>query len=160
MGLQKHLKQAIEEHKKKISGPHFLFSAENPLHPHKNELNLTHEQVLHHLRGAGYDVHEVQGHYGAPEKSIAVYGVGPEHAEKLHNLAARLGQDSSIYSTGQKHEMRYHHGENAGMKIHGIGTQWHSQKPSDFYTALPGGVHHFTHNFDFDKPDHSGKKAS
>jgi hypothetical protein len=139
----------IQEHKDKISGPHFLLSAENPRFPDKNELKLDHNSVLSHLQGAGYDAHSVEGHYGAPEKSIVVYGISPDHAEKLHGLAAKLGQDSSIYSTGQKHEMRFHHGENAGKKIHGIGTVWHKQKPGDFYTALPGGVHHFTHNFDF-----------
>lgn len=157
-GIAGAMKHAMQEHKEKLSGPHFLFSAENPKHPHKNELNLTHEQILHHLKGAGYDAHEVHGHYGAPERSIAIYGVDPNHAEHLHNLAAKLGQDSSIYSTGQKHEMRFHHGEDAGKKIHGVGTNWHAKKPGDLYTTLPGGQHHFTHNFDFDNPDLSGQK--
>lgn len=145
----KALFKQINQHKDRVSGPHFLMSAENPKFPEKNELKLGHDDVLKHLRGAGYDAHEVAGHYGAPEKSIIIYGVNPEQGEKLHGLAAKLGQDSSIYSTGRRHEMRFHHGEMAGKKIHGIGTTWHEKRPSDFYTALPGGVHYFTHSFDF-----------
>jgi len=153
MGMAKGIKSALKDHKEKIQGPHFLFSAENPKHPEKNELKMDHNQVLGHLRGAGHDAHSVNGHYGAPEKSIAVYGVSPEHAEKLHGVASKLGQDSSIYSTGKKHEMRFHHGNDAGKKVHGEGTVWHKEKPKDMFTTLPGGRDHFTHNFDFDKSE-------
>lgn len=147
----KALFKSIQEHKDKIAGPHFLMSAENPKFPEKNTLGLDHNAVLGHLQGAGYDAHEVNGHYGAPEKSIVVYGISPEHAEKLHGLASKLGQDSSIFSDGQNHEMRFHHGEMAGKKILGSGTQHHQAKPADFFTTLPGGANHFTHNFNFDK---------
>lgn len=140
---------ALSEHKNKVAGPHMLLSAENPKFPEKNELGLNHGQVLEHLQGAGYDAHEVDGHYGAPEKSIIVYGINHEHAENLHNLAARMGQDSSIYSNGTNHEMRFHHGADAGKKVLGQGTDHHTAKPADFFTTLPGGVHHFTHKFDF-----------
>ena len=149
--------KAMVDHKQKISGPHFLFSADNPKFPENNKLGLNHEQVLHHLKGAGYDAHEVKGHYGAPERSIAIYGVTPEHAEKLHGMAAQLGQDSSIYSSGKDHEMLFHHGDQKGKKVTGQGTNWHQQKPNDFYTSLPGGVHHFTHNFNFDKSEERQK---
>lgn len=153
MGIERGILKAIDDHKEKIQGPHFIFSAENPKFPHLNQIGLNHDQVLHHLKGAGYDAHEVHGHYGAPEKSIAVYGVSPKHAENLHAMASKLGQDSSIYSTGKKHEMRFHHGKDAGKKILGEGTSWHKQKPKDFFTSLPGGVHHFTHNFNFGKSE-------
>ena len=146
----KALFKTMNEHKEKISKPHFLFSAENPKFPEKNELKMDHHTVLSHLQGAGYDAHEVNGHYGAPEKSIVVYGATPDHAEKLHGLASKLGQDSSIYSTGDQHEMRFHHGDMAGKKIKGAGTVWHKEKPADFFTQLPGGTHQFTHNFDFE----------
>jgi hypothetical protein len=148
MGIQTGISNALKDHKQKISEPHFLMSAENPKHPEKNELKMDHPTVLAHLKGAGYDAHETQGSYdGKKEKSIAVYGVKPEHAEHLHGLAARLGQDSSIFSTGKKHEMRIHHGPEAGKKILGEGTTWHNQAPKDNFTTLPGGSHHFTHNF-------------
>lgn len=154
----KALLKSISDHKEKLSRPHFIFSAENPKYPKKNEVKLSHKEVLGHLQGAGYDAHEVDGHYGAPEKSIIVYGVNKEHQEKLHGLAAKLGQDSSIHSDGTNHEMRFHHGDDAGKKITGSGTQFHKEKPADFYTTLPGGVHHFTHNFDFDKSESLQKK--
>lgn len=147
----KALFKSIQEHKTKIAGPHFLMSAENPKFPDKNALGLDHSAVLGHLKGAGYDAHEVNGHYGAPEKSIVVYGVNSEQAEGLHGLASKLGQDSSIYSNGANHEMRFHHGDMAGKKILGAGTQHHQTKPADFFTTLPGGANHFTHNFDFNK---------
>lgn len=151
MSAGKALFKSIKEHRSKIDGPHFLLSAQNPKYPEHNQLGLDHDAVLGHLQGAGYDAHAVEGHYGAPEKSIIVYGVTPDHAEKLHGLAARMGQDSSIYSTGQNHEMRFHHGADAGKKITGQGTQWHKEKPADFFTSVPGGTHHFTHNFNFDE---------
>jgi hypothetical protein len=130
-------------------GSHFLFSAENAKHPHKNELKMDHKQTLAHLKKQGYKAHEVGGHYdGKPETSIMVHNVSPKQAEHLHGIASKLGQDSSIYSQGGKHEMRYHHGENAGKKVHGEGTVWHKEKPNDFYTTTPNGKH-FTHNFNF-----------
>lgn len=153
MGIDTGILSAIKNHKEKIEGPHFLFSAENPRHPEKNQLGLDHEQTLHHLKGAGYDAHEVKGSYGSPERSIVVYNVKPEHATQLHSLASKLGQDSSIYSTGKAHEMLYHHGEQKGKKVKGEGTTWHDQKPKDFYTSLPGEQHHFTHNFNFEKSE-------
>ena len=143
-------------HREGLSKPHFLLSAENPLHPHKNELGMSHEQVLGHLKQHGYDAHEVMGHYGAPEKSILIHNVNPQQSEQLHGLASKLGQDSSIYSTGKKHEMRFHHGEKAGQSHYGEGTQFHAQKPEDFFTTLPSGEH-FTHGFDFSQTKPSGQ---
>lgn len=148
MGIDRGLLQAMKDHKSRVEGPHFLFSAENPRHPEKNEAKLTHKEVLEHLKGAGYDAHEVNKHYGHEEKGIVVYGTSPEHAEQLHSLAARLGQDCSIHSNGLRHEMHYHHGENAGKVVHGEGTKWHKTAPKENYTSTPGGQHHFSHNFD------------
>lgn len=140
------------DHKAKISQPHFIFSAENPKYPDKNKHGFTHEQALKHLKNLNYDAHPVNGHYGAPEKSIIVYGTNPKQNEGLHRFASDLGQDSSIHSNGQQHEMRFHHGADAGKTVHGEGTEFHSNKPSDFYTTLPNG-NHFTHNFKFDKSE-------
>ena len=87
-----------------------------------------------------------------------------EFEKSLSNLVSlkkseepKLGQDSSIYSNGGKHEMRYHHGEKAGKSHLGSGTEYHKEKPKDLYTTLPNGKH-FTHNFDFDKL-HDSKKV-
>ncbi len=156
MGLDRALLKTLNEYKHGVSQPHFLFSAENPAHAEKQSLHLDHHQVLQHLRGAGYDAHTVSGHYGSPETSIMVHNVSPEQANHLHGLASRLGQDRSMYSTGSKHEMRFHHGDKAGKSHYGEGTNWHESKPSDFYTTTPSG-HHFTHNFDFNNLQGSGK---
>lgn len=145
----KALHRQIKEHKEKVNGPHFLFSAENPAFPDRNEVGLTHNDVLNHLQGAGYDAHEISHYNGKSERGIIVYGVDGEKTEHLHNLAKRLGQDSSIHSDGENHEMRFHHGERAGKKFKGKGTQWHSTKPDSAHLSLPGGIHHFSHTFDY-----------
>lgn len=158
--LEKSLRDLISIKKKEENpklGNHFLFSAENPMHPHKNEMKMDHKQTLSHLKQKGFNAHEVKGHYGAPETSIMVHNVSPDQAEHLHGIASKLGQDSSIYSNGGKHEMRFHHGENAGKKVHGEGTVWHKDKPKDFYTTMPNGQH-FTHNFDFNKSEETAKE--
>ena len=111
---------------------------------------MDHKQTLAHLKSKGYNANEVKGHYGSPETSIMVHNVSPKQAEHLHGMASKLGQDSSIYSTGKEHEMRFHHGEKSGKSIHGSGTVEHSEKPKDNFTTLPNGKH-FTHNFDFSK---------
>ncbi len=129
-------------------GNHFLFSAENPMHAHKDQMKMTHEQTMNHLKQKGFNASTVQGHYGSPETSIMVHNVSPEQAEHLHGLASKMGQDSSIYSQGGKHEMRFHHGEQAGKKVLGEGTTFHTEKPKDMFTTLPSGQH-FTHNFKF-----------
>lgn len=148
MGIRKAIAFATQEHKDKISSPYFLFSAQNPKHPEQNSLKLEHDQILQHLRGAGYDAHEIEGSYGSPEKAIIIYGLEPQQMEELHQLAAKLGQDSSISSDGEKHEMRFHHGDHSGQKLQGCGLTWHQGRPQDQYSSLPGGQHHFTHNFD------------
>lgn len=149
MGVDRGILSALHDHKEKIKGPHFIMSSQNPKYPEKNELGFSHEKLLSHLKSAGYDAHGVNAHYDAPEKSILVYGVSPEQATKLHGLASRLGQDSSIYSSGKEHQMHFHHGTDKGKVVNGTGTEWHKQKPKNMYTSLPGEGGHFTHNFDF-----------
>ena len=149
---------SLEKSEEKL-GSHFLMSAENPMHPAKNKLKMNHEQTLAHLKSKGYKANTVKGHYGSPETSIMVHNVSPKQSKHLHHIASELGQDSSIYSHGGKHEMKYHHGENAGKTVHGEGTVWHAKKPDDFYTTLPSGKH-FTHNFDFSKSESAAKELS
>lgn len=141
-----------EDHEAKITKPHFLLSAQNPKFPSRDKLKLTHDQALNHLKSQGHDAHSVNGHYGSPEKSIVVYGPKKEHIKKLHQFAADMGQDSSIHSNGQKHEIHFHHGADKGKVIHGEGTTFHTKKPKDLYTTLPNGKH-FTHNFHFSKSE-------
>jgi hypothetical protein len=150
MGMDKGLLAALTDHQEKARGPHFIFSAENPKHADKNQLNMSHHQVIHHLGSAGYDSHEINGLKGAP-KSIIVYGINENQANDLHKLASRLGQDSSIYSDGNAHEQRFHHGLDEGKSLYGKGTVWHKQPPEGNYTSLPGGAAYFTHHLGVDK---------
>jgi hypothetical protein len=146
MGIDRGLLQAMNDHKSKVEGPHFLFGVDNPSHPDKNEIKLDHNKVLHHLKGAGYDAHEVKGDYANPRK-IIVYGVKPEQAMELHVMASKLGQESSIYSTGLRHEKLYHHGKHSGKKVQGKDVVWKQTQGSQI-TTLPGGQHHFSYNFE------------
>ncbi len=81
----------------------------------------------------------------------------PEVAEDLHKRAASLGQGHSIYSTGQAHEMRFHHGAYAGRSHYGEGTSSYGQEPEDSYHSLPGGSTHFDHHFDYRSHHMSGQ---
>ena len=127
--------------------PHFIFSAEEPRHP--RTLNWTHDQTLDFLKHRGYNAEEIQGKYGGKsEKSIMVKNPHPEAINHLMNLSTKLGQDSSIYSSGHHHEMHFHHGENAGKHLKGQGTNHHVNQPEDNYSTLRDS--HFTHNFNWD----------
>jgi hypothetical protein len=133
-------------------GHHIIFSAENSPYPNKVRSNATHEQVLSHLRARGEDAHEVQGHYGSPERSIIIHN--PKAPDKIKRMAHMLGQESVIHSDGTNHRLEYLHGEHAGKHVKGTGTVWHINKPGDLYTSLPDG-RHFTHNLDFSTMEHT-----
>jgi hypothetical protein len=125
--------------------PHILMSAENP--QHHAELKMNHDDVLKMLRNKGYDVEDVQGKYGKPEKSLMIKNP-PQHAYKhFHELARKLGQDSLIISNGYDHEMHYTNGEKAGKHNKGQGTEIYRKQPDDFYTTDEKGKH-FQHNLD------------
>ena len=128
---------------------HFLFSAENPTVEPK--LKMSHEQVLELLRDKGYKAESIKRLYGGkPEKSILIHRPNRKSIRHLQNLARDLGQESSIYSNGYRHEMHFHNGPNTGQHIKGQGTNFHRKNhlPQDNYSSLNDGTH-FTHNFDF-----------
>lgn len=149
MGIDKGILSALTDHEQKVRGPHFIFSAEKPLHQQNNEMKMNHDQIVNHLFNAGYDAHSIQTHYGNPSKSIIVYDVTPELAEDLHKLASKLGQGHSIYSTGSANEMRFHHGAFDKRSHYGKGTQYFKNPPANGYHSLPGNYTHFNHNFDY-----------
>ena len=149
MGIDKGILAALADHKQKIKGPHFIFSAENPVHPNKNEMKLGHDQILNHLYNSGYDAHEIKSHYGKPSRSIIIYEVDPLQAEELHKLASRLGQGHSIYSDGMAAEMRFHHGSYANRAHYASDTDYYEECPKDSFHSLPGDAIHFDHKFDY-----------
>ena len=124
--------------------PHYIFSAENPLHPSK--LQMSHEDVINFLKKKGYNAEEMSGKYGSEEKSILIHNPPKNSLKHLNNFAAALGQESSIISDGYKHEMHYLNGTKAGRHYKGEGTVFHKKQPSDYYSTLSDGTQ-FTHGF-------------
>jgi len=134
--------------------PHFIFSAENPKHPQK--MKMSHDEVVQTLRDKGYHVDNMQGRYGGlPEKYIIVHNPKKHAVKKLIDLSHALGQDSSIYSDGENHEMHFHHGDKANTHIKGKGSSFFDKESEDYYSTLNG--EHFSHNFDWDNQHPSDK---
>jgi len=128
--------------------PHFIFSAENPVHPSK--FKMTHEEVMDFLDVRGYKIEEMNGKYGDHEKSILIHNPSKYSIKHLKQLSSDLGQDSSIYSDGYNHELHFHHGDSAGQHVKGQGSNFHRFEPQDNYSTLDDGTH-FTHNLNFDE---------
>lgn len=154
--LKKAEKQFIEDLHKNIGKkphaihdkmPHFIFSVEQPRYDSK--INMSHDEMVGFLKDKGYQVDSIKGHYGEPEKSIMIHNPPKSSLKYFHDLAHKLGQESSIYSDGTSHEMHFHHGDYAGQHIKGQGTNISENKPEDFYSELPSGGY-FTHQFDWD----------
>jgi len=128
--------------------PHFIFSAENPLH--ESRIQMTHDEAIDFLTSKGYDVEGMNGKYGTEERSIIIHNPPKNAFKHLNNFASSLGQDSAIISDGYNHEMHYVNGPKKGRHHKGESTVFHKEAPADFYSTLNDGSH-FTHGFDFDK---------
>ena len=128
--------------------PHFIFSAENPLH--ESQLQMTHDEAIDFLTSKGYNVEGMSGKYGTEERSILVHNPPKNSWKHLNSFAASLGQDSSIISDGYNHEMHYLNGSKKGRHHKGESTVFHKDAPADFFSTLEDGSH-FTHAFDWDK---------
>lgn len=157
MGIDKGILAALADHKEKIRGPHFIFSADRPVDPKHNDMKMSHDQILNHLYRAGYDAHEMKSHFGKPSRCIVIYQIGPEEAEELHKLASNLGQGNSIYSNGLASEMRFHHGAYANRAHYAEGTDYWDDAPRDGYYSLPGDAQHFSHKFNYKSIDLAGQ---
>ena len=134
--------------------PHYIFSAENPMHPSK--LEMSHEDTVSFLKDKGYNVEEMNGKYGDEERSILIHNPPKNSLKHLNNFVSSLGQDSAIISDGYDHEMHYLNGPKSGRHHKGQGTVFHRDAPSDFYSTLSDGSH-FTHGFDFDNTHKDSK---
>jgi hypothetical protein len=125
-----------------------IMSGENPRFPAAAS---GHESLKNELTQMGVRHQEVQGHYGAPEKSFLIYGLPREH---LMALGKKYGQESVIHNEGGNREFIYTHGPHAGKMHPGLPTheQWTDQEgpPEDYYTKMPEGGYTRLH-FDFDK---------
>lgn len=128
--------------------PHFIFSAENAMHP--ANIEMSHDDALEFLKNKGYDAEPMSGKYGKEEKSIIIHNPPKSSLRHLNEFAGNLGQDSAIVSDGYNHEMHYLNGKKAGKHHKGQGTVLHQDPPHDYYSTLEDGTH-FSHGFDFDK---------
>jgi hypothetical protein len=157
-------KQAIESLYKselnsvKARKPHYIFSAQNPFYPENMRYNMSHSDVMDLLQRKGYQVEEMDGMYGKPEKSILVHNPSKLAVKHLLDLTKDLGQESSIYSDGYNHEFHYHGGENAGKHAKGQGTTIHKRPPEDFYSTMADGTN-FTHLINMDELHDASKSA-
>ena len=142
-----------ELRKNQSLGDHMIFSMDNPSHGQHD--GNAHPNMLSQLKSMGADVHEAQGKYGKPERSIIVRSPSEQIRNHVVSSAHANGQDSIILSNGNEHKMVYLNGEHVGMHHAGIGTQYHEQEPEDFYTKMSNGTM-FSHNFDFDKLHKAG----
>jgi hypothetical protein len=153
MSIAQALINTIKYHKDKINGPHFIFSAENPIHPKYKNLHLNHEQVLSNLQKAGFDAHPIYSCFDIPDKSILIYLTDPTQINQLLDLAFNLGQESCIVSDGNKHILQFINGDFKGSQISGEGSTWYNKKPYNDYCSLPGEIGYFSHNFQLEKSE-------
>jgi hypothetical protein len=144
------LYKSEDNHPLRDGKPHFIFSAEEPRHEAKYEMS--HDDMVNHLKSKGYKVHELQGKYGGKsEKSILVQNVKPHQTKALMNYAQNLGQDSAIYSDGNgSHELHYLNGDKAGTHHKGFGTSIPTVAPEDNFSTMEDGTM-FAHSLDWNQ---------
>lgn len=157
----------LKDHPVFAGGTYGIVSAENPLVTPDKGAD-THQALTDELRRMGLEHHEVDGHYGKPEKSVIIYN--PTRKQML-DLGTRYGQGSVIYSQNHNPELHYTHGERLtedGPIVHkGLSrfvpkgqevVSWFDTVPDDFYTKMPGGA--FRINFDFSGEPHEPLEKS
>ena len=161
MGINKMGKSETSYHPATHGGHHFIFSPEKPRGP--KDLDWSPDQVKHYLENKlGETIEDTHGKYGSHERSFIVHD--PKNIEKLHQLASKLGQESSVESKDGQHEMHYYHGHHAGHVRLGHGTEVYDEQPDDNYTRTvtpDGNAKFFSHSFDWDdknlKPMHKNE---
>ena len=127
---------------------HMIFSMDNPAHGQHDDQK--HSAMLELLKQHGAEHHEIEGHYGSPERSIIVSNPDNALYSAIEKILTDHGQESYIVSDGHNHKMKFLNGENAGKHVRGQGTQFHEQAPATGFSKTKDGEI-FTHNFDFGK---------
>ena len=134
----------------------FIFSADNPLH--KQTLNIPHENLVDGLQRKGYHVEEASGTYGGESERTFVVQNPPDDAmPHLHSIVKQLGQESSLYTKGQKNELHFHNGKHEGFHMKGQGIASHRSQPKQDHIALDNGsfVTHDVNTTMIHKPHHN-----
>jgi hypothetical protein len=118
-----------------------------------------HQMLGLDLKKMGLRHEETEGRYGTPERSYIVYGASKD---QVHNLANKYGQDSYLHAENGHKSAKLHFSDladdEAGNSLKGhyrpsTGSyNFHpNEKPSDYYSFLPGKGY-LRLNFDWDKP--------
>jgi hypothetical protein len=130
-----------------VTRPHVLFSTANGLHKKPGDVEVSHEAALNVLNKLGSNnAHSIDGSYGSPEKSIFISEPNEKQLQVVKTLTDKTGQESYIHSDGFNHKMIFTNGPEKGSVKMGRGTEFHAQKPNDFFSQLPDGTT-FTHKF-------------
>lgn len=129
-----------------VKEKHLIFSMDNPAYGQHD--NQRHQAMLELLKEHGADHHEIEGHYGKPERSIIVSNPEKHLQAAIEKILTDHGQESYIISDGYNHKMKFLNGENAGKHVRGQGTQFHETAPETGFSKTKDGEI-FTHNFDF-----------
>lgn len=95
-----------------------------------------HEALLRDIKAMGLRHEETEGSYGAPEKSVIIYG---PRKEQVAALGKMYGQESVLYSDHTGKQLLYTNGPNEGKAHPGLPDYdfWHEQPPEDYFTKLP-----------------------
>lgn len=146
---ESHMPHDASSHPLFSGGTVGIITAEKP--KFKAEQEGENEALQHHLKQLGLKHEPVNGHYDAPENSFVVHK--PTRGQMYH-LGKKYGQESVIFSEGGRHQLLYTNGALDGQYIttkepH---IQYFSERPENYYTAVPNGPGFFRMNFDFDNP--------
>lgn len=125
-----------------------LMSGDNPLYPAQAQGGQ--DALKRDLDSMGVRYNETEGHYGAPERSMIIYGLPKE---QLQALGRKYGQEAVIHNQDGQREFIYTNGPNAGTYHPGLPTydRWSEEEgpPEDYYTKVPG-TGYVRLYFDFD----------
>ncbi len=124
-----------------------LITADKPRFP--TQVEGGNDALKAHLDAMGLK-HEgpTPGQYDDHENSFIIHG---PTREQMQDLGKKFGQESVIYTHGLNHELHYTNGVSAGSYV--AGNREHpishfSDRPSNYWTALPGSHSFVRLNFD------------
>lgn len=119
----------------------------------QKELKKRHKSLEKDLIQKGYTYMNVHGKYEDEEDSIMVF-MNDASKDDVVELGKKYNQDSVIYSVGNKNELIYTTGKNAGKANSGEGFDKPTQAAKDFYTEFKtekGKSKRFALKLDLDK---------
>lgn len=143
-----------------ISGENPRWMTKLPYHKQEAIQKYGHQMLGQDLKNMGLQHESTEGKYGTPERSYVVYGPSKQ---QMVDLATKYGQDSALHIPAGHKTAAIHYSDLAqdeqGNSLKGhyrptTGSYQYSatEKPEDYYTAIPGGKGYLNLGFDWDKP--------